>query len=240
MTNREEDLLEALRGTGKAAISQIPVLGAAIAGWNAYNKSSHDRNIRNIIQQIDSRVDDIEAFFKNDYFSSEEGQRFTRKVIDAALDVQIEDKQELFINALINAPTASQIDELTKLKFIDILRQLSRAALMVLAEMHKIFSGQVRGPGRDTDSMAAPPLINSGIIAKNLSIQYDPYLVTSTIQEMESHGLFSSTIEWRRDIRTGGHMPGSEFSTGICYTDFAARFVEFITTDTHKVDKGKL
>ena len=100
---------------------------------------------------------------------------------------------------------------------------------MVLAEMHKMLINQVRGTGRP-DPTSSFPLVDPTSIAESLSDRYgyDPYLVISSISEMESQGLFSRTGEWRVDPVTGKHSPGGGFSTELCYTDFAARFVEFI------------
>ena len=234
LTNREEDLLEALSGTTKSALSLIPVLGQAIAGWEAYRRSSFDRNVSKLIEHLQRKVDDIESFFDQDYFQTEEGQQFTRKVIDAALDTQLEDKQELFVNALVNSPGYKIVDDLQKLKFIDMLRHLSRAALLVLAEMHSLLIKQVRGPGRNPDPISAFPLVDPSRIAEQLSDKYDPYLITSSINEMESQGLFSRTGEWRKDQTTGRYMPGGGFDTAMCYTDFAAKFVEFIVHEKSK------
>ena len=55
----------------------------------------------------------------------------------------MEDKQELFINALINGVRDKETSNLEKLKFIDILRHLSLASLMILADMHSIFKNKV-------------------------------------------------------------------------------------------------
>lgn len=228
LTEREKNLMAALSGTTKSALSLIPVLGQAIAGWDAYKHSAFERNVRQLIEHLFQKVDDLKVFSSAEYFQTDEGQLFARKVIDAALDPQLEDKQELFVNALANAPTSQSIGELQKLKFIDILRHLSRAAVMVLAEMHKMFYNQVRGPGRNPDPIQSFPLVDPTSIAQKLSNIYDPYLVTSAISEMESQGLFSRTGEWRKD-RSGQYMPGGGFATEMCYTDFAARFVEFIT-----------
>jgi len=227
----------ALSSTTKSALSLIPVLGQAIAGWDAYKRSSFERNVRKLIEHLSQKVDDLKAFFSADYFQTEEGQLFTRKVIDAALDSQLEDKQELFVNALINAPTSQSLGELQTLKFVDMLRHLSRAALMVLAEMHRMFCKQVRGPGRNPDPTQSFPLVDPASIAEKLSDRYDPYLVTSAISEMESQGLFSRTGEWRKDA-TGRYMSGGGFATEMCYTDFAARFVEFITVMRRKKFEG--
>lgn len=90
---------------------------------------------------------------------------------------------------------------------------------------------QVRGPNRQPDPISSYPLVNPSSIAENLSEKYDPYLVTSSISEMESQGLFSRTGEWRQDPVSGKQMPGGGFATEMCYTDFAARFVEFIRTE---------
>jgi hypothetical protein len=228
LSEREQDLVAALSGTTKSALALIPVVGQVIAGWDAYKRSSFQRNVQQLIDDLSQKVDDVEVFFGTDYFQTEEGQLFARKVIDAALDPQLEDKQELFVNTLINAPTSQNIGELQKLKFVDTLRHLSKAAVMVLAEMHKVLLSQVRGPGRNPDPVQSFPLVDPTNIAEKLSDTYDPYLVTSAISEMESQGLFSRTGEWRKDWR-GHYMPNGGFATEMCYTDFAAKFVEFIT-----------
>jgi hypothetical protein len=228
LTERENDILEALLGTTKSAASLIPVLGLIIAGYDAYKRSSYDRNVRNLIQTLSQKVDDIGKFFKDDFFKTKEGEKFARKVIDAALDTQLEDKQELFVNALVNAPNSESITELEKLKFVDMLRHLSRASLMILAEIHSMLLHQVRGPGRNPDPTDSYPLVAPDNIAEKLSDKYDPYLVTSSISEMESQGLFSRIGEWRKDPTTGHHTPMGGFATEMSYTDFSARFVEFI------------
>jgi hypothetical protein len=110
---------------------------------------------------------------------------------------------------------------------------LSRAALLILADMHKMFAAQVRGPGRKTDSMQPYPLVDPSRIAETLSDRYEPYLVAAAISEMESHGLFSNIGEWRKEP-SGRHFSGGGFDTALCYTDFAAKFVEFITSDKDK------
>jgi len=46
LTDREKDLSEALSGTVKSALSLFTGLGQAIAGWDAYKRSSFDRNLK--------------------------------------------------------------------------------------------------------------------------------------------------------------------------------------------------
>ncbi len=229
LTNREKDSIQALSGVVKSALSGIPVLGQAIAGWDADQRSKFDRHLNTLLQHLVSKVDDLEGLFSSKWLRTDDGEQFAWKVFGAAFDAQLSDKQELFVNALIHGIENEEIEQLEKLKFIDMLRQLSRASLMILAEMHQMFSDQVRGPGRSPDPTTALPQVDAGTIAEALSDKYDPYLVTAAVAELESQGLFSRTGEWNKDA-SGRFKPGAGFSTELCYTDFAARFVEFVET----------
>lgn len=228
LTDREKDSLEALAGVSKSALSLIPGVGQAIAGWDSYRRSKFDRGVLNAIRTLSQKVDDVHGFFQADWFQSEEGQQFAWKVLDSALDSQMEEKQELFVNALIQGASKPNVPQLEKLKFVDMLRHLSKASLMVLADMHDMLGSQVRGPGRSPDQVSAFPLVDATRIAEALSQKYDPYLVTAAISELQSQGLFSQVGEWRKRP-DGRSSPGGGFATEFCYTDFAARFVEFIT-----------
>jgi hypothetical protein len=230
LTDREANLLQGLSGTAKSAASLIPGLAQAIAGWDAYHRSQLDRNIIKIVTHLQEKVDDLETFLNAQWITTDEGEQYILKVLDSALDTQIEDKQELFVNALIQGIRNPDIPHLEKLKFVDMLRHLSKASIMILAELHNMLGGQVRGPGRSPDSTAAFPLIDQEDLALKLSDRYDPYLVTSAVSELESEGLFSRTGEWKKNDK-GKYMPGGGFSTEMCYTDFTARFVEFITVE---------
>lgn len=192
LSNRENDLLEALSGTAKSALSIIPGLGQAIAGWESYKRSGFDRNLLNVIKQLQEKTGSLGTLFSQEWIKTEEGQQFSRKVFDSAFDTQLEDKQELFVNALINGINDDQTEYLEKLKFVDMLRNLSRASLMVLADMHKMFINKVKGPDRVADSISPLPRVDSNSIAQELSTKYHPYLITSAISEMESQGLFSN------------------------------------------------
>lgn len=229
LTDREKDLSEALSGTAKSALSVVPVLGQAIAGWDAYKKSSFDRNIKNTISFLKNKVDDFESLFSDDWVKSEEGQKFSRKVFDSAFDAQMEDKQELFINALINGIQNKQTTNLEKLKFVDMLRQLSRASLDILAELHKIYSGQVRRPNNSQRIDGSPNLSRDKIV-EHLSKSYDPYLIESSYEELKSVGLFSPNINYFKQAN-GSYHAGNYMQEGnYAYTYFTCRFIEFITT----------
>lgn len=229
LTDREKDALEALSGTAKSALSLIPGLGQAIAGWDAYKRSSFERNLRKVISHLQNKVEDLGPFCSDEWIQSEEGQKFARKVFDSAFDAQMEDKQELFINALINGVRDKDISALEKSKFIDILRHLSLASLMILSDMHLIFKDRVKRPGRSDAALSGSSLVDPNKIAEELSHKYHPYLVNASIYEMESQGLFSNIHEWRK-MTDGKYGSGTYFDDALSYTDFTFRFVEFITT----------
>ena len=236
LSDRESDWLQALSGVTKSALSSIPGLGQAIAGYDAYKRSSFERNVRKAIDNLNAKVDDTNKLFNDQWLQSEEGEQFARKVFDCVFDDQLEDKQELFINALINGIRDKETVQVEKLKFIDILRQLSRASLMVLAKMHYKFSSQVRGPGRNIEPTTSFAHVDPTNLAEELSDDiYTPYLISSAINEMEGQGLFSKVGEWAKDY-SGKYRASGGFDNALCYTDFTARFVEFIL-ERNVIDK---
>jgi len=228
---KKQDLIAAAGGIAKSMLGEVPVLGQLIAGWDEYHRRESEQNAESLIATIQSKIADIGGRFDAQWFQTADGRQFAQKIIASALDSQLQDKQELFANALIRGAQQSDLTQLEKLKFADMLRHLSRAALMVLSDMHAKFRNQVRGPGRGTDQTAAFPQVDDAALAAELSRKYgDPYLVTSAIAEMQAQGLFSSTGSWNR-LPDGSSTPAGGFATAVCYTDFAARFVEFITLD---------
>lgn len=228
LTEKEEDAMQALSGTVKSALSLIPGLGQAIAGWDAYRRSSFERSLKKVLSHLESKVKDFESLFSDEWIQSEEGQLFTRKVFDSAFDAQLEDKQELFVNALINGVYEKDMSNLEKLKFIDILRHLSLASLMILSDMHHIFSDHIKKPGTAHERVSGSPLVDRNDMANKLSDKYHPYLVSASIYEMESQGLFSNIHEWRKGW-DGKYVSGRYYNEALAYTDFTYRFVEFIS-----------
>lgn len=228
LSDHEKDAIEALSGTVKSALSVIPGLGQAIAGWDEYRRSQFNRNILSLLKTLELKVNDIRAFTTSEWLQTDDGQQFCWKVFSSALDSQLEEKQELFVNTLVQAVAKPELSQLEKLKFVDMLRQLSKAALMVLADMHIMYVHQVRGPGRTHDPIGSYPMVDPTNVAEKLSNKYDPYLVTAAVYELQSHGLFSTTGEWRAQ-GDGTLRASGGFQTALCYTDFAARFVEFIS-----------
>lgn len=228
LTPSKNDLLASVIGAVKSIGSPVPVLGQAIAGYDAYKKSIFDRNIKKALLLLNEKVENISEFIENSWFQTDDGQQFFGKVLDSALDAQLEDKQELFINALINGVNSKHVSQIEKLKFIDMLRHMSRASLLVLAEIHNLFIKNVRGPNRQPGPTEAFPLVNATNLSEELSDKFHPYLINSAVSEMIGQGLFSNIGDWRKGPN-GKFSQAGGFSTELCYTDYAANFVEFIT-----------
>lgn len=225
---KKKDLIAAAVGVAKSAAGLIPGVEQAIAGYDEYQRHSHERNTASLIKTLQQRVRDPAALLSSDWLKTEDGKQFCWKVLSSALDRQVEEKQELFANAMIHGIENTQLTQLEKLKFIDMLRHLSKGSLVVLAKLHAMFATQVRRPGRAVDRIAALPMVDPTQIAQRLSAEMDPYLVTAAIAELTGEGLFSNVSEWHR-MADGTFSAGQYVQQGLLYTDFAAKFAEFIS-----------
>ncbi len=55
-TDREKDLGNALGATAKSALSIIPGVGQAIAGYDAYRQSAHNRNVEKVLGYLTQKM----------------------------------------------------------------------------------------------------------------------------------------------------------------------------------------
>jgi hypothetical protein len=226
MTENISDYSEGILGAIQHVASEVPVIGELIAGYDAYSRARFNREAHQFLAYLNQKTDNIGVLLSEGWLKTEEGQQYWRKVVDSALDAQMEDKQELFANALINGIENRQLSQLERLKFVDILRHVSRASLMVLADMHNMFKDQVRGPGRKPAANQPYPVVDSVKIATTLAGKYDPFLVDACIQEMQSEGLFSNIAEWQQP---GAGIAPQGLADVLTYNHFTAKFVEFVT-----------
>jgi hypothetical protein len=230
LSKKRSSFVECLKFAGS---SEVPVLKQILGAWNKIEQDRRERYIANVLAMLEQKVDDLNQLFGDEWLKTPEGEKFAAKVFDSTIDAQLADKRELFVNTLINGIWDKDTGELEKLKFIDVLRHLSRASLDVLADIHNMFKDQVRGPSRRVDPISAYPQVDPGSIAEKLSSKYDPYLVTSACYEMQSQGLFSNVGEWQKQA-DGSYKVGGGFDTAWVYTDFACRFVEFIIVESQE------
>ena len=231
-----KDIIEGAKGAGKALLGRLPVLNELISGYDAYHQAQFERETKEFLEILKSDIESLSENLDLSWLSTPEGETFAYKVVESAIDAQLADKRELFSKALINGIRQKDTDDLLKLKFIDILRNLSKASLMILSEMHEFLSPNVRGPGRTPPLNKPYPMVETRDIVSRLRGNYDPYLIASAMWEMQSQGLFDQIAEWGGRSPDGSIQSQGGFDSNLAYTDFTCRFVEFITlpkTDTN-------
>ncbi len=227
--DRQKHLHEAGEGAIKALVARVPVFGELIAGWDAYRRSQFDLYVKRFILAIEEEIQDISKLGSNEWLGSMEGKQFARKIFASATDAQLEEKHRLFANAFVNGIENKQLSDLEKLKFVDMLRQLSLASLGVLSEMHKLYGSQVHRSGRPRPTIAAPQVSVAELI-RELGSKFDPYLIESAVTEIRATGLFSRFTSFHTGIE-GKPEPDSYIDNEIIYTEFTARFVEFVRSN---------
>lgn len=214
-----KDIKQGFTAAGKSLLCKVPVLKQIIVGYDSYKENAYKRNLGKLLSQLENNVENVIQVFEDDWVKTDDGILFCNKVLDSALDAQLEEKQELFINALINGINNKEIIFLEKLKFVDILRHASLLSLMVLADMQSIFkrpsSGQQIQPER---------------VAENLSNKYAPYSILGAIQELAGYGLFSNVTDWGKISGTDKERSLGYYPDGtIAYTRYTTKFIDFIT-----------
>lgn len=224
----EKSLVESLKGLSKTVLStKYPILAPFFKGYDIYKKYNHDKNSADLIAQLESKVADSNKLFDDEWLKTEDGRIFFNKVIDAALDTQIKEKQELFVNALVNGIKNKEVEEIEKMKFVDILRQVSKLSLMVLHDMYEMFKDKSWNSNNGTFSVSQ---IMPDRIAEELSNKYDPYAVTAAIDELRSQGLFSNISGWGASVKNGKLRASGSINDGsFLYTEYTHKFVEFVS-----------
>jgi hypothetical protein len=202
---------------------KIPVFGVLYEGYEAYKKSTEEKLFKEFVYTVNDKVQKIEAQFDEEWINSHEGENFCSKVMASAVNAEYCDKQELFANALINGTIVSDIESSEKFKFVDILRQLSRPALDVLAVMYTM-RDKIKS---QMASMLAENVTNDAHKEGRLK-GMDYYLVYSCIEEIKNVGLLSTAITVRKDM-DGSYRVATYSDRAESYTDFTQRFIEFVT-----------
>ncbi len=229
-SKRRELIASGVKGGVQAFVSRIPVLKELLAGWSAYKRRQFELYVKKFLGELQEQVDDLQMLFSDEWVKSDEGKQFVRKVFACAVNGELEDKHQLFANVLVNGIKDKGLLYWQKLKFVDMLRQLSLVSLRVLAEMDRECEPRIRRPGRVCTTEAAPQVSRQLVRRLSKQCNLHPYLVESSINEMKSAGLFSQVSAWRQDSQ-GQFMEESFLSedSGVeLYSDFSAQFAEFI------------
>lgn len=187
----------------------IPFSGILIESVRKYQESIEEQQREEFIAALAARVSEVGA--SSEWYKSDEGHAFVRKVVATALNAEYADKIEYLANALVNGPSLTS-DVAMCAKFIEMTRQLSKPALDVLVAslQHPTGTGQVM-PGELAGAMG-----------------WSPELVEACVKELYSFGALSSTKSW---TMSGNAYRQSEFfQEGVpSASSFTRSFAEFIS-----------
>jgi hypothetical protein len=206
-----------------AAARKVPVFGLLFEGYQAYKAALDERMFKDFVEDLNTKIQRMDLKWDDKWIVSDEGKGFCCKVIASAMNAEYGDKREFFVNSLINGTVSSKITTPEKLKFVDILRSLSRPAIEVLAFMHNT-EEKTRGQGT---SAIAEQVINDAK-SKGALNGMDYYLVYACIVEIENSGLFSTAIKVGQDA-DGKYHVRSYYEDAKTYTEFTERFIKFVT-----------
>lgn len=193
------------------AVELVPGLGVLIKGVRAYHQYIEEKQKEDFLKLLVERLEVLEDAFSDEWYRSDEGITVTKKIIVTALNAEFADKTEYFVNALFNASFSD--DQLERLKFIEMLRSLSKPALVILAA--ESYLQNKRGPHYSEQVLVAELVKETG---------FSPYLVESCVKELYSIGVFSSVTDYQKNGATS-----RSFEEGTAaFTKFTKKFIEFI------------
>ena len=186
-------------------VKQIPGASILIAGIEKYKETIEENQRIKLIDSISERLSILEQR-NNEWYSTADGREFVQKLIATALNAEYIDKVEYFRNMLFNG-ISTEIEQIEKLKFIEMVAHLSKAALIVLSVTQEIFKQMGPRSSRQIDGQSS---INKVIQTTDFSMD----LVLSCYNELYAEGVFNS----------------NQFSTGVsAYTELTERFISFLS-----------
>lgn len=209
------DQLEAFDSATKAGFlalaKSVPVLASLIEGLDAYRRSMAEQQRAALIAELGARQSRLEQAFHDPWYQSNDGQRVCSKILATALNAEFADKVEFLASALLNAPQVG--DETRALKFVEILRHVSRPALVVLACQEAVV--EHAGVGRSQQVEIESLVSQSGLDAR---------VVEACVQELYSLGVLSPNIGMDRTGRKTSYLPPGTPA----FTPFSADFLAFV------------
>jgi len=208
--------MEALLAGGSKGLIEfakiVPGLSVLVEGIRAYQENIEEQQKRDFIASLTERLKNLEAESINaEWYQSEEGIEVTKKIIGSALNPEYADKVSYFANALINSSGDYEQDE--RLKFIEILRHISKPALKILAKERGLHLERGRG--------YSPQVLVSELI-KNTTLE--PHLVEACVNELFSIGVFSHTVDFDKNGRQRSHFENGTAA----YTKYTDKIINFL------------
>ena len=205
---KKKAIVAAAKEAALEAVKEIPFVGSLIEGVRAYHESIDEEQRQLFVDAMASRLDRLEQ--NSDWYKSSDGQEFVKKVVATGLNAEYADKIDYLANALTNGPSLGQ-QQAKRLKYVEMIRHLSKASLEVLATCvaHPTGTGQVM----------------PGSIAKTLG--WNPSFVDACVRELFASGAFSSVVDW---FEHGEMAPRQRFNEGTTATTQVTReFAAFVS-----------
>ncbi len=223
-TNRLLAVKSGLWGAVKSFAKRVPLWGDLVEGLEKCQDSIKEQTRIQMLGHLENRINNLNDEFKNklqEYFNTQEGQLFCIKIMETALNAEYMDKQEIFVNALFNASDRN-VSEDEKLRFIDLIRHLSKVALNVLYAIYEKYDKQLES------TISLPQIIIRDVVTEtHQKFQYSPELTDSAVRELRNIGLFSNVLYWNKSssrISEGQYVNDTSFF----YTLYTRRFIKFI------------
>lgn len=170
--DKKEALIAGSAEAGIEALKLVPGIGILIESVRKYRESIEEQQQREVVQKILERLKYVERNL--DWYATEEGDRFVRKVIATALNAEYVDKLDFIANLFVNGASLEN-SEAELFKYVEMVRSLSRPALQVLVKIVQILPE------------------HKGISVRNLAseIGWEPVLVDACILELHAVGAIS-------------------------------------------------
>lgn len=195
-------------------VKATPLVSALIEGAKGYRACLEEQQQEEFIAKLKGKVSDFEEIFSDAWFSSKNGKVICQKIICYGLDPSLSEKTDFFVNSLINSKM--DINYARKLKFIEILKQVSLPALLVLAAADEIC--------RDNQN---PQNVRNLNLGEKLKDQISLTLIDSCLNELYSYGVLSSNAYRKNTMNKQDVIVGTSTDAAF-YTYLTRDFVDFI------------
>jgi len=190
----------------------IPPANAVLTGVNSYHLQQLELHIIDLDRRIKKLTEIPDKAKTFQWYRTPDGRGFGTKAFGVFIDPKQIDKLEFVSSTLLRGPLVN-LDILQKLKFLDMISQMSRAALLVVinaVDLAKAGKVPRQGP------------VKKHLLAKELS--QDVSFIGSCIYELQSLGISandktSDQLKVSEGIATGD---------GLIITDFTLKFADFI------------
>jgi len=220
-------LAEALTETAAETILS-PIIPLKIC-YDTYKKYKDKIKEGILIQLMNIMAEDIRIIKKKldiAWLNTTEGEQFCFKVTSIATNGEHIEKMEYFAHALVNlARKQEDVPGDIKFKFIDILKNLSKLDLKVLAEIKKWAEPDAIRKGYKQ--------VEVGYVLPHLGDEYSMEAVEASFINLVNNGVLSKVPYWdktntpRGDKYQSGPKLGDYDSA--YYNRFTMKFVKFIT-----------